>query len=64
MKCRVKVKENYFKTKYRPAGILFNVNVMTYLKFKLQLKFRNTKNYSSIILNFHTDTVYVTNTLT
>ena len=37
-----------------PAGILLNVNVMIYLKFKLQLKFRNTKNYSSVILNFHT----------
>jgi len=35
-----------------PAGILQNVNVMIYLKFKLQLKSRNTKNYSSIILNF------------
>jgi len=47
------VEENYFKTKYMPAGILLNVNVIIYLKFKLQLKFRNTKKYSSIILNFH-----------
>jgi hypothetical protein len=27
------------------------INVMTYLKFKLKLKFRN---YSSVIVNFHT----------
>jgi len=47
------VKENYFKTKYMSAGILLNVNVIIYLKFKLQLKCRNTKKYSSIILNFH-----------
>jgi len=30
------------------------LNAMIYLKFKLQLKFRNNKNYSSIIVNFHT----------
>jgi len=47
------VKEKYFKTKYRPASILLNVNIMIYLKFKLQLKYRN-KTYSSIIVNFHT----------
>jgi len=49
------VKEKYFKTKYKPAGILLNVDVMIYFKFKLQLKCRNTKNYFSIIVNFHTD---------
>jgi len=41
-----KVKENYFKTKCMPAGILLNVNVdaVICLKFKLQLEFRNNKN--------------------
>jgi hypothetical protein len=48
------VKEKYFKTKYRPAGILLNVNVMIYFKFKLQLKCRNNKNDFSIIVKFHT----------
>jgi hypothetical protein len=48
-----KVKEKYFRTKYRPAGILLNVNATTSFKCNLQLKFRN-KNYSSMILNFHT----------
>jgi hypothetical protein len=33
----VKVKENYFKTKCMPAGVLFNVNAVICLKFKLQL---------------------------
>jgi hypothetical protein len=47
------VKEKYFKTKHRPAGILPNVNIMIYLKFKLQLKYIN-KTYSSIIVNSHT----------
>ena len=50
----VKVKENYFKTKYLPADILLNVNAVICLKFKLQLEFRNNKNYSYIIVNFHT----------
>jgi hypothetical protein len=50
----VNVKEKYFKTKYRPAGILHNVNAMTYFIFKLELKFKNNKNYSSINVNFHT----------
>jgi hypothetical protein len=44
----VKVKEKYLKTKYMAAGILLSVNAMIYFKFKLQLKFRNNKNYSSI----------------
>jgi len=42
----LEAKEKYFKTKYRPTGILRNVNAMIYFKFKLQLKFRN-KNYFS-----------------
>ena len=53
VKCTLKAKEKYFKTKYRPADILLNVNIMLYLKFKLQLKYGN-KTYSSIIVNFHT----------
>ena len=48
--------EKYLKTKCRPAGLLFNVNAMLYFKFKLQLQFRNNKNYSSIIVNLHTGT--------
>jgi hypothetical protein len=38
----VKVKENYFKTVCMRAGILLNVNALIFLKFKLQLEFRNT----------------------
>jgi hypothetical protein len=49
----VKVKEKYFKTKYRPAGILFNFKAMIYFKFILQLKFRNKK-CPSVTVNFHT----------
>jgi hypothetical protein len=49
----LKGKEKYFKTNYRPAGTLLNVNIMIYLKFKLQLKYSD-KTYSSIIVNFHT----------
>jgi hypothetical protein len=48
----VKVKEKYFRTKYRPEGILFNFKAMIYFKFKLQLKFRNKK-CPSIIVNYH-----------
>ena len=39
--------------KYRPAGILVNVNTMSYFKLKLQLKFGSNKNDSSIIVNFN-----------
>jgi hypothetical protein len=49
----VKGKEKYCKAKYRPAGKLLNVNAMSYFKLKLQLKFGNNKNDSSIITNFH-----------
>jgi hypothetical protein len=49
----LKVQEKYFKGKYRPAGILLNVHAIMYVKFKLQLKFRDNKNYSSTIVNFH-----------
>jgi len=38
----VKVKEKYFKTKYRPLGIL--LKCLSY----------DDKNYSYIIVNFHT----------
>ena len=53
VRCVIKVKENYLKT-CRPAGILLNVNAMICFRFKLQLQFRNNKNYSSVIVNFHT----------
>jgi hypothetical protein len=43
-----------FKAKFRLAGILLNVNGMTYFTFQLQLKFRNNKYYAYIIVNFHT----------
>jgi len=36
-RCVLEVKEKYLETKYKPVGILFNVNTMIYLK----LKFRN-----------------------
>jgi len=50
--CIVTGEEKYFKIKYRSAGVLRNVNPLTCLKCKLQLKFGN--NYSFIIVNFHT----------
>jgi len=31
----VKVKDKYFKEKYRPAGTLLYANAMIYFKFKL-----------------------------
>jgi hypothetical protein len=31
-----------------------NVYAIIYFKFKLQLKLRNNKNYSNIVVNFHT----------
>jgi hypothetical protein len=55
--CMVKSKEKYFKTKYRLAGILLSVKAMICFKFKLHLKFRNNKIYSSIIVNFLTSLV-------
>jgi hypothetical protein len=39
------VKAKYFKPKHRPAGILLNVKALMYFKFKLNLKFKNNKNY-------------------
>jgi len=50
----VKEKKNYFKSKYRPAGMLLNVNVTIYFKLKLQLKFGYNKCYFSIFVNFCT----------
>ena len=44
----VKVKEKYFKTKYRPACMLLNAYTTIYFKF------RNNKNDSYITVNFHT----------
>lgn len=48
-----KVKEKYFNTKYKLEVILLDVKAAVYFKFKLQLKFGNNKNYSSISANFH-----------
>jgi hypothetical protein len=42
-----------FQDKIQACINITNVNVKIYFKFKSQLKFRN-KNYSSIIVNFHT----------
>jgi len=53
VRCLVKGKEKYCMVKYRPAGILVNVNTMSYFKLKLQLKFGSNKNDSSIIVNFN-----------
>jgi len=47
----LKVKVKYVKTKYRPAGILLNVNTMIYFRLKLKLRFRSNKNYSSVAVN-------------
>ena len=47
----LKVKENYFKAKNRPADILLNFHAMICFKFKLHLKFRN---YYFILVNFLT----------
>jgi hypothetical protein len=46
----LKEKEIYFKTKYRPAGILHNVNAVICFELKLLLKVRNNKNYFSVIV--------------
>jgi hypothetical protein len=51
--CVVKPKDKYFKTKYRPAGILLTVNAVIFYRFKLKLKFRN-KNHFSVIVIVHT----------
>jgi hypothetical protein len=37
----VKMKEKYFKTQYRPAGILLAPKARITLKLDLQLQFRN-----------------------
>jgi hypothetical protein len=47
------VKEKILQGKIKTVCILLNVNAMLYFKFELQLKFRNNKNYSSTIVNFH-----------
>jgi hypothetical protein len=51
----VEVKEKYLKVKYRPAGILLNVNAVICFIFKLRLKFINNKNYSFVTVNFQVD---------
>jgi hypothetical protein len=48
-----KVKAKYFKPKQKPAGILLNVKALMYFKFKLYVKFKNNKNYTSRIANSH-----------
>jgi len=50
----VKVKEECYKTKLRLLGVLLNVYAMIYFTFKLQLKFRNNKSFSPIIVYLHT----------
>jgi len=40
----VRVKEKYFKTKYRPVGIVLKYLCVIYFKIKLQLIFRKNKN--------------------
>jgi len=47
------VKEKFFMTKHRPAGLLLDVVAMIYLKFKIQLKFTNNKTFSFVFVNFH-----------
>jgi len=54
----VKVKGKSFKTQYRLAGILVNVNAMISFKFKLRLKFRKNK-HSSTFVNFHRSTLKI-----
>jgi len=51
----VKVKEKYFKAKYRPAGILLDADAVICFKFRLQLTFGSNKKYSSVTANFRTD---------
>jgi len=49
-----KSEEIYFKLKYSLAGIVIHVNSMIYLKFKVQLKFRNNNSCPSITVSVHT----------
>jgi hypothetical protein len=48
------VKEKFVMTKHRSADFLLEDMAMIYFKFKIKLKFTNNKNYSFIIVNFHT----------
>jgi len=48
------VKEEYFKIKYRPAGILHKYLAMIYFKWKLQLTFRKKVKITHVIVCFHT----------
>jgi len=54
VRCVIKVREYYLKTKCRHAVILVNVNIIICFRFKLQLQFINNKKYSFVIVNFHT----------
>jgi hypothetical protein len=49
-----KSEEKYFKLKYKPTGIVRNVNAMIYFQYKVQLTFRNNNNCSSVTVSVHT----------
>ena len=57
----MRVKEMYFMTKYRPEGILFNVNAVIYFNLQLQLKFINNKYYINPIRNNQHMQLYAVN---
>jgi hypothetical protein len=50
----ITVKEKYFKLMYLPVGILLIFYGVMYFKFKLRLKFREDRNYRTMIVNWHT----------
>lgn len=58
----MKVTEKHFNTKFRPADILLVCLCLclcyNLFYYKLQLKFRNNKNYSSVTLNLYTSLRY------
>jgi len=47
-----KVKERYFTLKIQPEGTLLNVCTVIFFRSGLQLKLRNNKDFSSVIVNF------------
>jgi len=54
----VKVQEISFKTQYRLAGVLVNVNAVICFRFKLRLKLRKNE-HSSTFVNFHRFTLKI-----
>jgi len=46
----VKVKEKDSKTKYRPAGVVINVNAMIYFKLKVQLNTHNMNQQDALFI--------------